>query len=59
MGKSESESCLYCEEKDTQVPALVYSPSTVQLWSNVGKWMRKYIQLHDEMCDWDKVFGNP
>ena len=51
--------CLYCKEKDTQVHALLYCPSTIQLWSNVEKWVRKDIQRHYKMCDWDKVFGKP
>ena len=59
MGKSESESCLYYKERDTQVHALLYCPSTIQLWSNVEKWVRNDIQPHYKMCDWDKVFGNP
>ena len=46
-------------EKDTHVHALLYCPSTIQLWSNVEKWVRKDIQSHYKMCDWDKVFGNP
>ena len=29
MGKSESDSSLYCREKDTQVHALLYCPSTI------------------------------
>ena len=59
MGKSESESCLYCKERDTQVHALLYCLSSIQLWSNIEKWVRKDIQPHYKMCDWDKVFGNP
>ena len=50
--------CLYCKAKDTHVHILLYCPSTIQLWSNVEKWMRKYVQPHFKMCDWDKVFGN-
>ena len=59
MGKSESDACLYCKEIDTQVHTLLYCISTIQLWSNVEKWVRKDIQSHYKMCDWDKVFGNP
>ena len=59
MGKSESDACLYCKEIDTQLHTLLNCPSTIQLWSNVEKWVRKDIQPHYKMCDWDKVFGNP
>ena len=59
MGKSESDACLYCNEIDTQVHALLYCTSTIKLWSNVEKWVRKDIQPHYKMCDWDKVFSNP
>ena len=59
MGKSEVLSCLYCKEKDTQVHAILYFPSTIQLWNNVEKWVRNDIQPHYKMSDWDKVFGNP
>ena len=40
MSKSEAESCRYCKEIDTRVHA------TIQLWSNVEKWVRKDIQPH-------------
>ena len=44
MGKSESESCLYSsKERDTQVHALLYCSSIIQLWSNVETWVR----VHD------------
>ena len=59
MGKSESDACLHGKEIDTQVHALLYNPSTIQLWRNGERWVRKDIQLHYKMCDWDKVFGNP
>ena len=59
MGKSESDACLYCKEIDTQVHALLHCPSTIQLWRNVKRWIRKDIQPHYKMCDWDKVFRNP
>ena len=52
MGKSKSESCLYCKGKDTQVNTMLYCPSTIQLWSNVEKWVRNDIQPHYKMCDW-------
>ena len=41
MSKTESESCLYCKEKYSQVHVLIYCPSTIQLWSNAEKWVRK------------------
>ena len=41
LGKSESESCLYCKEKDTQVHVLPYCPLTIQLWRNVEKGWEK------------------
>ena len=55
MGKSEYVSCLYCKEKDTQVHALLYCPSTIQFWSNAEKWLRNGIQPYYKMSDWDKV----
>ena len=56
--ESESEFCPYCKEIDAQVNALLYCPSTIQLWSNVEKWVRKGIQPHYKTCDWDEMFGN-
>ena len=58
MDKSESDSYLYCKEIDTQVHALLHCPLTIQLCSNVEKWVRKDIQPHYKMCDWNKVYGN-
>ena len=52
MGISESEPCLYCTEKDTQVHTMLYCPLTIQLWSNVEKRVRNDIQPHYNMCDW-------
>ena len=59
MGKSESESCLNCKERDTQVHALLNCPSAIQRPSDVENWVRNDIHPHYKMCDWDKVFGNP
>ena len=59
MGKSESESFLYCKEIETQVDELLYVlRSTIHYWNIVDKWMRKNIQPHYKMRDWDKVFAN-
>ena len=35
MGKSESESCLFCKEKDSQEHVLLYCPSTIQPRSEI------------------------
>ena len=59
MGESESESSLCYKEKDKQIRVSLCCPSTIHLWSNIDKWVRKDIQPRYKMCDWDKVLGNP